>query len=67
MTEVCSRITETSRNDTMAPAKRAETSMTWPRWEMSLVPMATTSPVETLRGSVPPRCTVCRPTSWTVR
>ena len=41
--------------------------MTWPRWERSLVPIATTSPVETLRGSVPPRCTVCRVTSWTVR
>ncbi len=33
----------------------------------SLVPIATTSPVDTLRGRVPPRWTVCRPTSWTMR
>ena len=30
VTEVWSRITETRTNDTTAPAKRAETSMTWP-------------------------------------
>ena len=66
-TEGCSRITATSTNETIAPANRAETSMTWPRWDRSLVPIATTSPVVTLRGRVPPRCVVCRPTSCTVR
>ena len=66
-TEVESRMTATSRNDTMAPANRAETSMTCPMWERSLVPIATTSPVETLRGRVPPRWTAWRPTSCTVR
>ena len=65
--EVFSRITDTRRNDTIAPAKRAVTSMTFPMWERSLVPIATTSPVDTLRGRVPPRCTAWRPTSWTVR
>ena len=67
VTEVCSRITETTTKETIAPAKRAETSMTWPMWERSLVPMATTSPVETLRGRVPPRRVAWRVTSWTTR
>ena len=67
VTEVLSRITDTSRKDTMAPAKRAVTSITLPMWDRSEVPIATTSPVETLRGSVPPRWTACRPTSCTVR
>ena len=67
VTEVCSRITATRTNETIAPLKRAVTSMTWPRWEMSLLPIATTSPVETLRESVPPRWTACRPVSWMVR
>ena len=31
------------------------------------MPIATTSPVETLRDRVPPSCTAWRPTSWTVR
>ena len=66
-TEVASRIAATSTNETTAPANRAETSMTCPMLDRSLVPIATTSPVETLRGSVPPRCTVWRETSWTVR
>ncbi len=60
-------MTATSRKETIAPTNRADTSMTWPRWDRSLVPIATTSPVETLRGSVPPSCTAWRPTSWTVR
>ena len=67
VTEVWSRITETTTNETTAPAKRADTSMTWPMWERSLVPMATTSPVETLRGRVPPRRVAWRVTSWTTR
>ncbi len=67
VTEVCSRMTETSRNETTAPAKRADTSITWPRWDRSLVPIATTSPVETWRGRLPPRRTLWRVTSWTVR
>ncbi len=67
VTEVWSRITATSRKETMAPENRADTSITWPRWEMSLVPIVTTSPVETLRASVPPSSTVWRPTSCTVR
>ena len=53
--EVCSRITATTTKETTAPAKRALTSITCPRWARSLVPIATTSPVETLRGSVAPR------------
>ncbi len=51
----------------MAPAKRADTSITWPRWEMSLVPIVTTSPVDTFLDRVPPSSTVWRPTSCTVR
>ena len=66
-TDAFSRITATSRNDTIAPANRAETSMTLPMCERSVLPMAATSPVETLRGSVPPRWVAWRPTSCTVR
>ena len=64
---VWSRITETRKNEAIAPANLAVTSMTWPMLEMSVVPIATTSPVETRRGRVPPRRTTWRPTSWTVR
>ena len=66
-TLVCSRITATRTNDTTAPANRALTSMTWPRLDRSVVPIATTSPVETLRGRVPPRRTTWREISCTVR
>ena len=67
VTEVCSRMTATITKETMAPAKRALTSIRFPRCSRSQVPMATTSPVDTLRGRVPPRVTAWRPTSWTVR
>ena len=66
-TDVLSRIADTRRKDTIAPAKRAVTSITLPTWSRSLVPMAMTSPVLTLRGSEPPRRTVWRVTSWTTR
>ena len=66
-TDVLSRMTATSRNETIAPANRADTSITWPRLEMSLVPIATTSPVDTLRDRAPPRWVAWRPTSCTVR
>ncbi len=67
VTEVWSRITATRTNDTMAPENRAVTSMTWPRFDRSVVPIATTSPVDTLRGSAPPRWVAWRATSCTVR
>ena len=66
-TDVLSRIAETSRNDTIAPANRAVTSITLPMWERSVVPIAMTSPVLTLRGSEPPRRTDCRVVSCTIR
>ncbi len=66
-TDVLSRIADTRRKDTIAPAKRAVTSITLPTWSRSLVPMAMTSPVLTLRGSEPPRRTVWRVTTWTTR
>ena len=67
VTEVLSRMAATSRKETIAPVKRAVTSITWPMCERSEVPIATTSPVETLRGRVPPSRTDWRPTSWTTR
>ncbi len=67
VTDVCSRITDTSTNDTMAPENRAVTSMTMPTWARSLEPIATTSPVDTRRGRVPPRWMAWRPTSCTTR
>ena len=67
MTEVWSRITATITNETIAPTNRALTSIRFPRCSRSDVPIATTSPVDTFRGSAPPRVTACRPTSWTVR
>ena len=60
-------MTATRMKETTAPENRAVTSIAPPMWEMSLVPMATTSPVETLRGSVPPRSTAWRPVSCTTR
>ena len=66
-TDVVSRIVETSRKETMAPANRAVTSITLPMWLRSVVPMATTSPVLTLRGNEPPRRTDCLVMSCTTR
>ena len=66
-TEVLSRIAETRKKETIAPANRAVTSITLPMWERSVVPIAITSPVLTLRGSEPPRRTDCRVVSCTIR
>ena len=67
MTEVCSRITATSRKDTTAPAKRAVTSITWPMWRDVVGADRDDLAGRDRRGRVAPRWTVCRATSWTVR
>ena len=46
---------------------RARTSMAFPMWARSLLPIATTSPVATRWGRVAPRRMACRVTSWTTR
>ncbi len=62
-----SRRNATKPNEKTAPAARATTSIALPMCERSLVPIATTSPVATRLGSVAPRRTDCRVTSWTTR
>lgn len=65
--DVRSKISDTTRNETTAPAPRPMTSMELPTCAMSEAPIETTSPVGTLRGSVAPSRTMWRPTICTVR